>query len=222
MSKVIGPVIIDDFFTKQEIAQIYKTVNEQMYKGLIESGDKWQEFNKNPSNGFVALMHLTELVPQNIKDKFRDKVTELIGEQAAPVGVLWARYSLDSGVDPTLMPHCDRSEKHMGYYCNVELDSNIDWDFYMVEEKIPMKRNRAVFFTGTHMPHWRPDYFFQPDDFYDIILFQTTAMSNYDQNKPTLTEDFRDEMDELCNKVSNKYKDKLTIGLNRKMNVPRY
>jgi len=221
MSKVIGPIIVDDFFTKQEIAQIYKLIIEKRLKGFKETGDEWSEFNRNPSNGFIAMMDGQE-IPQNLKDKFEQHVSEYIGEKAAPSGGLWARYSLESGYDPTLMPHCDRSEPYIGYYCNVELDTNIDWDFYMIHEKIPMIRNRAVFFTGTHMPHWRPDYFFQKDDFYDIILFQTTALSNYEQNKPKITEEFRDQMDEQCNEIGQQYKDQLTIGLGRKQHVPRY
>lgn len=220
MSKIIGPVIIDDFFTEEEIEIIYAMVNEKMDKGVAESGDKWQEFNKNPSNGFIAIMDGNQM-PQVAKNKFEKNVTRLIEEPSSPSGGLWARYSLESEHPPSLLPHCDRSEIFTGYYCNVQLEANIDWDFYVLDEKIPMKRNRAVFFTGTHQPHWRPDYDFKDGDFYDIILFQASALKNYETPNPEkITEEFRDQMDAVCDEYIKKYQDILLIG--SKKNFPRY
>jgi hypothetical protein len=74
---------------------------------------------------------------------------------------------------PSLMPHQDRSETHTAFMFTAELESNIDWDFYVEDEKFTMEKNKAIWFSGTHQSHWRPDYDFQEGDFYDIILCQT-------------------------------------------------
>jgi hypothetical protein len=196
-----------DFFTPEEYASIYKTINDTMEMGINDSGDKWQHFKKNTNNGFNVvflserrqgpLPGLSEEVENKIRSKFEKEANAPVGH----IGILWARYTLESGSMPTLMPHQDRSETHVALMFTTELDSNIDWDFYVEDEKFTMEKNQGIWFSGTHQSHWRPDYDFQEGDYYDIILCQTH--SSLDENP--LEEEHWLDGDDHSNEVSEKY-----------------
>jgi hypothetical protein len=196
-----------DFFTPEEYASIYKTINDTMEMGIKDSGDKWQHFKKNTNNGFNVvflserrqgpLPGLSEEVENKIRSKFEKEANAPVGH----IGILWARYTLESGSLPTLMPHQDRSETHVALMFTVELDTNIDWDFYVEDEKFIMEKNQGIWFSGTHQAHWRPDYDFQEGDYYDIILCQTH--SSLDENP--LEEEHWLDGDDHSNDVSEKY-----------------
>jgi hypothetical protein len=207
MNTPIKPVAFDHFFTKEEVDSIYKTVNDMMDKGVADTGDKYQYMTKLTNNGFIAILS-PEPFEKSIAEKFRSKAAELI-LNPAPVGFLFARYTWDSGDAPSLMPHCDRSEKKMGLYGTVELDKTLDWDFYVEDEKFEMVNNRSVWFTGTHQPHWRPDKDFGPNDYYDIIICQTHSLDD----EVLLTEEDRDIMDIKASECAQKHKDLLVNGL---------
>jgi hypothetical protein len=196
-----------DFFTPEEYASIYKTINDTMEMGIKDSGDKWQHFRKNTNNGFNVVF-LSERrqgplpgLSQEVEDKIRAKFEKEANAPVDHIGILWARYTLESGALPTLMPHQDRSETHVALMFTVELDTNIDWDFYVEDEKFTMEKNKGIWFSGTHQSHWRPDYDFQEGDYYDIILCQTH--SSLDDNP--LEEEHWLDGDDHSNEVSEKY-----------------
>jgi hypothetical protein len=196
-----------NFFTTEEYASIYKTINDTMEMGIKDSGDKWQHFRKNTNNGFNVvflserrqgpLPGLSKEVENKIRSKFEKEANAPVGH----IGILWARYTLESGEMPSLMPHQDRSETHVALMFTVELDTNIDWDFYVEDEKFTMEKNKGIWFSGTHQAHWRPDYDFQEGDYYDIILCQTH--SSLDDNP--LEEEHWLDGDDHSNDVSEKY-----------------
>jgi hypothetical protein len=196
-----------DFFTTEELEGIYKAVQETMDKGRADADDRWHYFKKNTNNGFNVIFFSERRdgdlpgLPQEVEDKLRTKLEEKAGGPVDHIGVLYARYTLESGAIPTLMPHQDRSESHVAYMCTVELSSNIDWNFYVGDEEFQMMKNQAVWFSGTNQPHWRPDYDFQEKDYYDILLFQTHAI---DDENP-LSEDHYDEGDVIGNEYATKY-----------------
>jgi len=196
-----------DFFTPEEYASIYKTINDTMEMGIKDSGDKWQHFKKNTNNGFNVVF-LSERrqgplpgLSQEVEDKIRAKFEKEANAPVGHIGILWARYTLESGSLPTLMPHQDRSETHVALMFTVELDTNIDWDFYVEDEKFTMEKNQGIWFSGTHQSHWRPDYDFQEGDYYDIILCQTHSSLD---NNPLEEEHWLDG-DDHSNDVSEKY-----------------
>jgi len=207
MNNPINPVKFDNFFTPDEIASIYNTVNDLMNKGLSETGDKYHYMTKLTNNGFIAILS-PEPFEKKISEKFYNKAKELISNPS-PVGFLFARYTWDSGDMPSLMPHCDRSETKMGLYGTVELDKTLDWDFYVEDQKFEMQHNQSVWFTGTHQPHWRPDKDFAPNDYYDIIICQTHSLDD----DYMLTEEDRDIMDRKATECAEKHKDLLVNGL---------
>ena len=200
-----------DFFTPEEYASIYKTIQDTMDMGIADSGDKWQHFKKNTNNGFNVIF-LSERrqgplpgLSQEVEDKIRKKFEEKSNSKVDHIGILWARYTLESGMMPTLMPHQDRSETHVAYMFTVELDTNIDWDFYVEDEKFVMEKNKAIWFSGTHQSHWRPDYDWQDGDYYDIILCQT----HHGEDEYPLPEEHWLDGDDHSNDMTEKYADLL-------------
>ncbi len=218
----IKPFIEPDFFTPEEYASIQETVKALMDKGIAEKQDKWAYFKKNTNNGFNVIFfsevrHIPDFpkLSKEVEDKMRNRFNEVTGSTVDHVGVLWARYTKESGEIPSLMPHCDRSETHTGYMVTVELESTLDWDYYVEDEKFEMKKNQAIWFSGTHQAHWRPDKEFGDDDYYDILLFQTH--SGNDQE--ALDMDHFDERDMYCMDVANKYRHLLEETINKTMRM---
>lgn len=207
MANPIKPVAIDNIFSEDEIESIYKTVEDTFASGLADHGDKYYYMTKLTNNGFVAILR-PEKFEHKIEHKFRAMASTLI-DNPRGCGFLFARYTLDSGSMPSLMPHCDKSEKKMGLYGTVELKKTIDWDFYVEDEKFDMDFNRSVWFTGTHQPHWRPDAQFGPEDYYDIIICQTVS----EDDDYLLTEEDREVVDKKAHEIEKKYKDLLLNGL---------
>lgn len=209
MAKIqpINPHLESNFFTAEEYESIYKTISDTMELGIKESGDKWQHFKKNTNNGFNVIF-LSERrqgplpgLSQMVEDKIRQKFEEKTGSPVGHIGILWARYTLESGMLPTLMPHQDRSETHVAYMFTIELDANIKWDFYVEDEKFEMNKNQAIWFSGTHQSHWRPDYDFKDGDYYDILLCQT----HHGEDEYPLDEEHYLDGDDHSNDMAEKY-----------------
>lgn len=203
MSKPIKPAQLNNTFTDEEYNAIYDCVNKIMQNGINDHNDKYHYMTKLTNNGFIAILSPEGFDPI-IAKKLKSLATQFISDPSN-VGFLFARYTWDSGDAPTLMPHCDKSEKYMGLYGTVELNKTIDWDFYVEDEKFEMNKNSSVWFTGTHQPHWRPDKEFGPNDYYDILLCQTHSSSD----NALLSEEEISIMDKKATSFSLKYKDTL-------------
>jgi hypothetical protein len=214
-----------NFFTAEEYESIYKTINDTMELGVKDAGDKWHHFKKLTNNGFIAVF-LSERrqgplpgLSQMVEDKIRRKFNEKAGAEVDHIGILWARYTLESGMMPTLMPHQDRSETHVAYMFTIELDKNLDsWDFYVEDEKFEMNKNQAIWFSGTHQSHWRPDKIFKEGEYYDILLCQT----HHPDDEYPLDEEFFLDGDDHSNDVAQKYSTVLMNSLAKaaQMNGP--
>jgi len=133
MPTPVKPVVIDNIFSEDEIESIYNSVAKVFAKGLADHDDKYYYMTKLTNNGFVAILDPSNFNSE-IKDKFTATAAKVI-DNPRGVGFLFARYTLDSGSFPSLMPHCDKSEKKMGLYGTVELRKTLDWDFYVEDEK---------------------------------------------------------------------------------------
>jgi len=203
MSNIIKPTQLENTFTKEEYSAIYKHVNELMDKGINEHQDKYYYFEKLTNNGFIAILS-PDNFDMSIGNKLKSLFSNHIPDPVNP-GFLFARYTWDSGDAPSLMPHCDKSEKFIGCYCTVQLESTLDWDFYVEDESFQMNKNSSVWFTGTHQPHWRPDRYFGPEDYYDILLGQ----SHTDNDPNPLSEQHYLDVDIKADQLAHKYKDSL-------------
>jgi hypothetical protein len=218
MPNPVSPFQEDNFFSEEEYTEIYTILENIMKKGEEDLNDKYGYMKKLTNNGFIAIF-FSELRNQDklpklsdaLENKIKAKFEEVAKEPVDHIGIAFARYTLDSGDIPSLLPHCDRSETHVSYTFTVELDKSKPWDFYVEDQKFDMKPNSAIWFSGTHQSHWRPDANFDSNDFYDIFLCQTHLSSD---GSP-LPEDHYDNGDQISVEFAEKYSELLKDSLEK-------
>lgn len=165
------PIVVKDFFTPEEYASVYRTINHYIEANIAAGKDKYDApFNKLGNNGFVVYFDDFE---EDVLNKLRDGLSEAVGNRVQRPGVLFCRYTKDSGNSPRLLPHCDRAVKHPSVTTTLELDTTLEWDIYVEHEKFNLDKNEMLVFSGSHNMHWRPEAIFGDDDYFDIIILQT-------------------------------------------------
>lgn len=207
--KRIEPFQVENFLSKVEVDLIYKNVDALMDQGVRENGDKYAKFFKFANNGFITTYGPWH---QHIYNVFKKKGEEY-GQNEIPLqnmALIFARYSHDSGGAPNLSPHIDVVANKIIYTCTVRLRSTTkQWDIYVKDEKFDMPDiGSAVWFTGNQDAHWRPDFEFGPDDYYDILLVQVWSDIENDEYQPNHKE--KAEKQEMEYKT--KYAHMLQIG----------
>jgi hypothetical protein len=161
------PIIIDNFFTEQEIESIYKTrfeiaPNEKRI-------DKTSYMFSDPNCGYITCFYpLEETIRKKIVSQIAENVPLKIKEQGNHI----PRYTLDSGSKPSLWPHYDSGLLHPSFTLSIQLKHTIPWDLYVEGKSFTLKYNQAVLFSGSHQMHWRPRITFDKTDYYDIIVCQ--------------------------------------------------
>jgi hypothetical protein len=121
------------------------------------------------------------------------KIGTELGISIERISTHYARYSLQSGHKPLLMPHYDRALTKAMFSLAIVLDSTFDWDIYVEGEKFVPRKNDGVLFSGSHQVHWRPDVEFKEDDYYDIIVCQFEELTDEDRS---LSKEHKETMDE--------------------------
>jgi hypothetical protein len=208
--KKLEPFQIDNFFTQEEIALVYKNINQHMAEGRAKTGDKYSEMFRFANNGFITLYKGWDT---RLMDRIKNKAQEL-GQNEVPYSntiLIFARYTPDSGGHPNLSPHADVVVNKTMYTCTVRLKSTKQWDFYVKDTKFDMpNEGSAVWFTGNQDVHWRPDLEFGQEDYYDILLCQ--AWSDVDND--LYPEDHKQKMLAQESEYCDKYRDLLQIAFN--------
>jgi len=203
------PFVTKDFLPQEIYDVVYDAVNSQIQNNIAEGKEPYGEpFVKAGSNGFIILF---ECVPDHVYAFLREKISEAVGFEIATPGLLFARYTHDSGYAPRLLPHADRAVKTQAITMTVELDSTLDWDIYIEHDRYQLEKNDAIFFSGSHQTHFRPYQKFEKDDYYDILLIQT-AIDLPDQDEITEENHFQ-YMDKRAGDFIVKYKDLLEQSL---------
>lgn len=192
----------ENFFTAEEYGAIYDVVVKTMQRGIDEAGDQWAYFLHISNNGFYILNEDQEgkvKYPESIKDKIKAKMEVLVGEPVRDPGVFFARYTKEAGW-PSLMPHCDKHHDRMHVTNTIQLNKTVDWDFYVEDTLYQTKPNDAVWFSGSHHVHFRPDSKFEEGDYYDIFLVSSQRIN--DEKNP-LDQKWFDTQEKLCGHFSN-------------------
>jgi hypothetical protein len=112
------------------------------------------------------------MYPDSVKQKFKTRIESLVGEEVREPGLFFARYTKEAGL-PSLMPHCDKHHDRMHVTNTIQLNKTVDWDFYVEDTLYETKTNDAVWFSGSHHVHFRPDSNFEDEDYYDIFLMSS-------------------------------------------------
>lgn len=196
----IKPFVISDFLTEDEYASIYKTINDAIAQNVADGRDPYDApFSKLQTNGFVVFFENFE---QEVLHKFKSGLEAAIGHPIKQPGVLFCRYTKKSGNFPRLLPHSDRIMKNPSITTTLELDTTLDWDIYIEDEKFNLKKNEILLFSGSHQTHWRPHTEFSDEDYFDIIILQ----SSLDKEDDIVLDDaFFDKRDQESGAFIQKY-----------------
>jgi hypothetical protein len=178
----LKPKLITNLFTEEEYANLYNQV---------------EVFNKRPEYVRVidelGYTSTSLFLNDTIKNVLWKKIGTELGISIERISTHYARYSLQSGHKPLLMPHYDRALTKSMFSLAIVLDSTFDWDIYVEGEKFVPRKNDAVLFSGSHQVHWRPDVEFKEDDYYDIVVCQFEEQTQEDL---TLSEKHIEAMNE--------------------------
>jgi hypothetical protein len=144
--------------------------------------------------GYAAFaIKLDEDIISTLKSTIENKLNIKVAKMEAH----YARYSLNTGYKPMLMPHYDRALTDATFSLAIVLDNTIDWDIYVEGEQFMPRKNDAVLFSGSHHIHYRPDIEFNDEDYYDIMVCQFYEDTDQDI---TLDEEHIEYMNELTGK----------------------
>lgn len=156
--KNLKPEIIKNIFSNYEFKNLYKSFKKSE-----------NDYTIIPELGYAAFsIKLDEDIISTLKSTIENKLNIKVAKMEAH----YARYSLNTGHKPMLMPHYDRALTDATFSLAIVLDNTIDWDIYVEGEQFMPRKNDAVLFSGSHHIHYRPDIEFKDEDYYDIMVCQ--------------------------------------------------
>jgi hypothetical protein len=176
----LKPEIIKNIFSNYEFKNLYKIFKKSE-----------NDYTIIPELGYAAFaIKLDEDIISTLKSTIENKLNIKVAKMEAH----YARYSLNTGYKPMLMPHYDRALTDATFSLAIVLDNTIDWDIYVEGEQFMPRKNDAVLFSGSHHIHYRPDIEFKDEDYYDIMVCQFYEDTDQDI---TLDEEHIEYMNEL-------------------------
>jgi hypothetical protein len=178
----LKPKLITNLFTEEQYASLYDQINK--YSEIPEYVRVVDELGYTSTGLFLN---------NDISSVLWKKIGTELGISIERISTHYARYSLQSGHKPLLMPHYDRALTKSMFSLAIVLDSTFDWDIYVEGEKFVPRKNDGVLFSGSHQVHWRPDVEFKEDDYYDIVVCQFEEQTQEDL---TLSEKHIEAMNE--------------------------
>ena len=198
------PIVIDNIFTEEELADIYNTRFNIAPNLKTPDGSSYL-FN-DESCGYTTCVYAPKAYILKKIETVIQKHTPInisisndIGET---YGIHMPRYSLKSGSKPQLRPHYDVGLEYASFTLSIQLDKTKDWPVCVGDECFTLQKNQGVLFSGSHQIHWRPDMEFGEEDFYDIIVCQ--AVENK-RNPLILDNTHREYMQEQADNFVRKY-----------------
>ena len=176
----LKPKLIKNIFNDEDYSNLYREINKNSkvaeYVRVVEE------------LGYTSTGIYLNNDASNVLWK---KIGTELGISIERISVHYARYSLQSGHKPLLMPHYDRALTKATFSLAIVLDSTFNWDIYVEGEKFTPRKNDGVLFSGSHHVHWRPDVEFKEDDYYDIIVCQIDELTEEDRS---LSEEHKEDM----------------------------
>lgn len=184
----VDPVLVDNIFSDEEYKFLYEQISKTPEQLITEIED----------TGYLAKSDPTK---NKLKDIIHKRVEELSGFKLDKYMIHHARYTLESNNIPRLYPHYDRGLEFATFTISIIMDSTFDWDIFVEEKCIPVRKNQGAFFSGSHQVHWRPPYTFKEGDYYDILVCQFRVK----ENQTHLTDEHRENMDNKVGGYMSKY-----------------
>ena len=178
----LKPKLIENLFTEEQYTNLYSQIEK--HSSRPEHVRVVDELGYTSTSLFLN---------NDITSVLWKKIGTELGIRIERISTHYARYSLQSGHKPLLMPHYDRALTKAMFSLAIVLDSTFNWDIYVEGEKFVPRKNDGVLFSGSHQVHWRPDVEFKEDDYYDIIVCQFEELTDEDRS---LSKEHKETMDE--------------------------
>lgn len=175
----VTPTLIENIFTDEQYAFLYEQINKTPKQLISEIADTGYLAKSDPTKNFLG-------------DIIKSRAEELAGVELTKYMTHHARYTLKSNNIPRLNPHYDRNLEFPTFTLSIILDSTFDWDLYAEAVHIPVRKNTAAFFSGSHQVHWRPFHAFKEDDYYDILVCQFRVKDSLE----TISDEHREMIDQ--------------------------
>ena len=159
--------IVEDVFTRDEINNIYKSLQNS-------SGGSFVKVHAQ-ANSFIQL-------PESIVDK----VTSIARKTSSNENIVLTEYcharynNVTSNCGrfhykPSLFPHYDETFKEPRFTFDYQLQSNVEWPLVVApDNRFVLKDNQAVTFSGTNQIHWREPKHFADNEFVEMVFFHFT------------------------------------------------
>jgi hypothetical protein len=191
------PIFKNNFFNEENYNYIYNKINNVIDKNIKNDNPKYTDFVVH-ERGFAHYMFSENEEDELFFEEFCKAIEEKLGIRPGKAHGFFARYSNEHGTEPSLSPHIDKNgNKIHTFSLSLQLDSNVNWDFYVEDEKFVMEKNDVVFFTGSKHVHWRPFKKFEDGDYYDIFVAHFTIDGEEEALLPN--------QDEISNNRKNEY-----------------
>lgn len=153
--------VIKDIFTDEQIVKLKYIIALNMHKMVL---------NNDPNRGRDDL-ELYEKSNNDIFDKnIIDTVLSHFDEGYYVQHITFSDYN-NNHINPNLPLHKDPNYPDNGLTFDYQLESNVDWPFYIDDEGFTMKDNEAIIFDPKNSWHYRPDQTFKDGEYVRIVFF---------------------------------------------------
>jgi len=173
--KNVPNIIIENFFTEEQINRIYEIV---------------QNAPRTSFQQYLSYVSSHIILPSDIIDSVTKVAEEIVGEGLVLKEYNFSRYQKTISdcrklwFNPLLFPHIDNAFEGKRFTVDVQLRSNVSWeiivDNWKSQESFILKDNQALTFSGTHQVHWRPKKEFKDGEFLEaLFLHFVPKVNNY-------------------------------------------
>jgi hypothetical protein len=182
-------VIIENFFTEDQIKKIYDIVQSTTHTTFQQYLSYISWHIQLPQDIVDTVTKIAEgvigeglvLSEYNFSRYQKIKMSEDILEKnliLAEYDVLKDQDITSAGkkilFNPLLYPHIDEAFAGKRFTVDVQLKSNVSWDIiidnWKSEQSFNLKDNQALTFSGTHQVHWRPKKEFKDGEFLEALF----------------------------------------------------
>jgi hypothetical protein len=158
--------IISNFFSESQINKIYDYVDSCPIEKIVNNKKVGQQLY------YIPAFDMRESGDSDLWDTVEKKAFENSGKNLKILGIQFCRYTLDTGVAPSLSPHYDVAFDKEVLTLDIQLKKFIvgDWPIVVEKEKYILQDNQALIFSGTHEVHWREKRTFAKGEYLDMIF----------------------------------------------------
>lgn len=192
---------------KNDLEKI-KIVDNKIYSNILseEDCDKIYsviDINQTHSTSIVGIYAQKVWfvdIPQFIKDKVTQIMSEANNQRLKLEEISFARYSKEYGDFPVLTPHYDNTFKQPRITLDIQLKSNINWPIVVEGRTFQLKDRDGLTFSGTHQIHWREIVELKDNDFVEMLFCHFSL-----ENKSDITIDEKIKIEQKMMLHSNQF-----------------